>query len=419
MNLLSFRIPLSLLTIINSNREMFKERDIINTYCLCSAIRTYYNYKHFRLKEDKDTYITIHNEVIRRVITSMNKDYKVLINKLLTLKILECNNSFSQGSFSLGYRFGPALLETEWQTISFTKFLNEFAPQTGHKKVFKCLHQRFLDSLVTHKSIPDGWQRDICDLTVNITPGLGHSIEDIKAFAHTLAARKAAESEKGVQKEHYLYNINCSLTAIEEKNISPYINVEGFSNRLHSAITNMPKEIRFKLTYKNKPLINLDVRSSQFLLLATFYTNSAAHQQEKKKFINIVENQDVYSLLGDEGGFSREVAKQRIYIVMFGQNYIQKNPMSDAFRKLFPLLSQQIYLAKETNFKNVAATLQNIESKIVLENTLLPLLRAGVAAFSIHDSLLVTQENVLVAKDALTQAFKNEIGITPFIREES
>jgi hypothetical protein len=417
--LTSFHIPLSPLQ--NTIPEgLFDENETINAFCFLNAVRVYSNFSHKRLKKSEDSFVCIHTVKIRKEITSLAGRYTTLINKMINCKVIECDRKYSKGSFSMGYRIGPALLGATWQYVDYGEFLKQFS--IGHRKVYQNLYPRFAATLKPDEPII-AWQKESCrlteelkkdlslDLPLNITDVIDNAAQgDYEKYIENFPAE-----DSPLTIEHFRISRRSALDKIEKGTWNACIFSEGFAPRLFNCFTNLSSSFRQYARIEGEELFNLDIRNSQPCLLPVFYNNSPEDQAEKAEYINTLKTKDLYALIGEKCGLNRAEAKKSFFIIMFAENYMQKNKVSRAFKSLFPILSQRLHIKKEKDFKQVAKEMQTTEAEIVIKNTLLPFLQSGGKGFSIHDSIMVRARDVDNIQEALAASFESRLKFRPVI----
>jgi hypothetical protein len=426
--LLNFVVPvLSDLCFYDLIFEIFKEeRERINFFTFCYGLRVFSNYNHKSLKNDADSFIKINTDTIRFNMTSLTQDYKKFILKLIDYKFIECDNSYSPGNYSLGYRFGPKMINLRWEEKDYPEFLSFIAPRTGHKKVFRRIPERFSLKLKHWSGAVSEWIRNVCakaeiagqGLTVHYPENfdeLNWKVSEEK-YANYLLKKKKREALLSV--DHFAANNRLNLDRISQLRFSAFIDEGGFSNRLFTEFVCIPTELRPMVKFQGEQLFNIDLRCAQCCFLASFYDNSILNQNEKSLFISAMQNTeiDLYSILAKEGNMPRADAKDKIFVIMFAPNYMQTGKICRAFKKLFPILSSKIYQAKNADYTDVARAMQTTESKIMIEGVLQFLLDQNIPAFSIHDSIMTTAPWVETVKTAIDSFFFAEMGFKPILR---
>ncbi len=409
--------------------EIFKdERMRINFFTFCSGLRIFTNYNHRSLKRMSDSFIKINVETIRKSMTSLARDHSKLIKLMIDNNFIECDKSFSKGNFSQGYRFGAEMINLKWEKPDYKEFLKFIAPKTGHKKVFQRLPERFALKLTHWSGAVTEWIREVCELAenegknlrVNYPDNFDEMVDEVAARKYEKYLKEHPNEPYPLELHHFAANHRLNLDRIAQLEFSAYIQEGGFSNRLFSEITSLPSEYRKLVTNKDQEFFNVDLRCAQCCFLAAFYDSSEDDQKEKSEFIAAMQNpdKDLYSLLAETVNLSRADAKEKIFTIFFGPNYMQTGKICLAFKKLFPILSQKLYTAKLEDYTNVARIMQGTECEIIIKNSLLPLLKEKVPVFSIHDSLMTTKEFLPKVKNHIEAAFEAKMGFKPILKIE-
>lgn len=405
-----------------------EERMRINFFTFSSGLRIFSNYNHRSLKRMADSFIKINVETIRKSMTSLARDHTKLIKLMVDNNFIECDKSFSKGNFSQGYRFGPKMINLKWEKPNYQEFLKFIAPKTGHKKVFQRLPERFSLKLTHWSGAVTEWIREVCELAenegqnlrVNYPDNFDEMVDEVAARKYNKYLKEHPNEPFPLELHHFAANHRLNLDRIAQLEFSAYIQEGGFSHRLFSEITSLPTEYRKLVTNKDQEFFNVDLRCAQCCFLAAFYDSSEDDQKEKAEFIAAMQNKekDLYSLLAETVNLSRADAKEKIFTIFFGPNYMQTGKICLAFKKLFPILSQKLYTAKLEDYTNVARIMQRTECEIIIRDSLLPLLREKIPVFSIHDSLMTTKEFIPKVQSYIEAAFEAKMGFKPILKIE-
>jgi hypothetical protein len=115
----------------------------------------------------------------------------------------------------------------------------------------------------------------------------------------------------------------------------------------------------------------------------------------------------------------RDAAKVESFTLFFAKNYTaSKTKFTKAFKKEFPLLYNNIRALKKENYRYVAHLLQSAEADIVIKGVSTDLFAKGVANFTIHDSVMATEENAEMVAKALHDKFFEITGVSPTLKIE-
>lgn len=225
--------------------------------------------------------------------------------------------------------------------------------------------------------------------------------------------------------------------------------ISNTNGRLTNYLVNFPSKILPFIQLDNKAIVQIDLRTSQFLLLANiinvYITNGACkllsyfnHIKSKeylmrfiskmKEFDNIMPEvgvlindsssgkytssdvihfirdvfyNDFYVIVQKELGLSdRDVAKQLLFRLIFKKT-ARKDELLDKLNNRYPTLMKIIKAFKtidkenkdcDNGETNLAVFLQWIESEIFIDKILNPLRKKGIPCFSRHDSICTTYD---------------------------
>jgi hypothetical protein len=119
-----------------------------------------------------------------------------------------------------------------------------------------------------------------------------------------------------------------------------YYQRQGKDNRLHSILTNMPKDLRPFLRFKNKPMVSLDIKASQPYLFAgllkfIFLDRDVAHID---KYLNTIIKKD-----------TRESVEDTIHTVMIKES-LKRADIKEIEEFIFLIENKDIYSYIGANF---------------------------------------------------------------------
>lgn len=237
------------------------------------------------------------------------------------------------------------------------------------------------------------------------------------------------------------------------------------SKRLYHNASSTPKDIRKFLRVEGEPLVEIDASNSQwFLLVALLEAKTREHilyshnknrnskveggnhthtrtlplmfptfqteLQTLKAYLEQGVFRQVFTAVVSEmqgkeytEGKTKGLLIKRILFEDPNRNYMVKEPIVQAFKSLFPTLYKSIvWLKKEgldyqslgysqkDSYKALAVELQRMESSIFIRGVHKHL--EGVLRLSIHDALLVRQNDVKRVLNGLQQTAKDKWGIS-------
>jgi hypothetical protein len=219
----------------------------------------------------------------------------------------------------------------------------------------------------------------------------------------------------------------------------------------------LKKDFRKYLTYEGKLLISIDLSCSQpFLLLAllneNFYkennfniTESVWQKLQKVKdlvepYINqyLSENDEeleryrdmvIKGVLYDkmiklcDKDVNRDQIKEVLFTIFYSSNYSKnENTVNDKeiFKKLFPKIFGLIEILKKYEHNILAIILQSIESEIFLNRISKRITneKSNVPIFTIHDSIIVVENQKDYVKEIVYDEIFKAIGFAPTLKIE-
>lgn len=222
-----------------------------------------------------------------------------------------------------------------------------------------------------------------------------------------------------------------------------------FGNRLHSCITNLNKKYRTDIRFKgsDEPLTEIDITSSQMYFFVNLRTDlvSEVLPPTDAKLVNqkinsllkcpgyikfryqvLYGDKDIYQEFADEFKIERDEAKELMFTIFFGSKYIKKQDQLAYFENRFPGLLYQLNELKSFKLtdspsrkthSNLTLILQRIESKMVLENSIIAAADQGITdILTIHDSWLVKESQAEEFESILTSIFFKRFLAAPEFR---
>lgn len=425
--------------------------------------------------------------------------YERVIQPLLELDIIQshdfgyrtyANNSTKgkeKGLVGIRYRINPLLIEETLAILDFKKkksFIDspalndntdsikdtinsktkEFSVGIENKKVFRWIEEnaeRMCEQYINLKisdSMPVNYPIE-CKYSIGLSYNTKHTtIEMAKKFA----------SKKNLDLFYYKDTfyiddrnrfIKHQIEAIKlryktETNKINLLPIEFKRNRktlrVYNHLTSFPSHLLPFLSINNKTIVQIDLKTSQFLLLANLINNFIAYGPDKlinqfkheqtrsylKRFVLILEenwlgsnksaidinnpksNQysisdlirfirevffgDFYEIVKSDLNLSeRAIAKQTLFRIIFGKS-IRPGLYEKKLRELYPTLMSifedykdekafHVGVEKKENldYTNLSVFLQCVESEIYIDNILIPLQKKGIPCFTRHDSIVV------------------------------
>lgn len=380
---------------------------------------------HPNKKEIQNGWTDVASQRIYRVIGS-EINWVDLRNQMVEKEILEVRKHYIVGSKSMSYRISPKLMEQKWEYVEESELFPNYRAGAYRSPNSRAYREFITDpKKLKKKLLPsyDSISREFSKLKIVKTASI-----HIDVFARaTKVYEKCKTSKNKYQRKKTLQDcINQEYEYIRRVEDYAAIGISKINGRMHNPITSLPKVYREKLRYgnNNKELISVDCVSFQPFLLLTFYGNSYKEQKEKKRFVHVAINNDIYKVLAAKiGGLTREEAKIQLLKTLYSNKYCQDTPMAKALEELFPILVKKLKRLREGGPRahaKIAIAMQRLESDIMIQGVLKEFYAShpGRPAFPIHDSFLVLKEDVEIISDLIKKHSIVRVGFAPNLKVE-
>ncbi|MBP2619111.1 hypothetical protein [Chryseobacterium jejuense] len=368
---------------------------------------------------------TGYTSISKKILGSIIKDYRKYIDYLKEQNIIEEDN-YIVGLKCGGLRFSEKYRSklkpvdiTKWTLIKNLQYLRKEINQKATTELY--FLKKWLENLdVDISKARDYLSRELAKDELN---GIGHS----------------------------LVRYNSRLLPIErlsaKNNISFF--VDNTAGRLHTPITQLKSELRKHLKWKGKVLYSVDISNSQPYLLQSLMNvelfercnmtdrinavNPAIDTARLKNLIaSISSKKDVISfnqivtsgrfyenfgkllkengeLIGIPDEKIKEKVKEIIFTTFFSKNTaIRYRNVIKLFKRTFPNVYKVISTIKKDQHNTLAVILQNLEADIILNNVCKKLDKKHpeVPLFTLHDSVITTEDNVELVEKTIQQTMK-------------
>jgi len=391
-----------------------------------------------RKKKDIEEY-TGYTPISSSILGSTIKDYRKYIDYLIQQNIIEEDRSYIPDTKCRGFRFaepyGTVLKPVEityWKLIKNITYLRKNYDQ-GSTNELSHLKQWFKDLDVDLKGAKKYLKRKFKEECRN--PDI--EFPELRYNSRLLPIQKLSE------KEH------------------PLFFVDKTAGRLHTYITQLKTELRRYLKWKDKILCSIDISNSQPYLLQSFLDKETYDKCNNKERLETIETQSDTIMLGvliesisqeediilfksivssgqfyeefgrllkENGEFidvpeskMRETVKDITFSTLFSKNSaIRYRNSIKIFERTFPNVYKVIKKIKENKHNVLAIALQNLEAELVLHKTCKKISeeRPDVPIFTLHDSIVTTEENIEYVQSALHSVMKENISVEPNFKVE-
>lgn len=242
---------------------------------------------------------------------------------------------------------------------------------------------------------------------------------------------------------------------LENINESRYrMSIDDFGKRLHTNLTNLPKELRKCLRYDGNILVEVDIKNCQFYFVIKFVLdyvksnnpklynelisldndtdklnllNQSIEYEDAALYIKDATSQEFYENIGENFNlkYGFELTRDNIKKYMFESIFSKpesKSRIKTIFKEMYPLVYKILDDKKKNNsletdkFKALSKSLQQLESSLVLRTICKNPLLKDIPIFTIHDAILTTNENVPLVKEIIETTLYNSIHLRPNVK---
>lgn len=278
---------------------------------------------------------------------------------------------------------------------------------------------------------------------------------------NALAELQSLKDKGNFTSKQYTYAL-IALNKINEGFSDSTVDMTGF--RLHTALTGLNKRFRRFLHVNGQKLVAVDICNSQFFF-SLVLLNELFYDKEIGRF-NLVDIMDkgknynkyfnsfsimsrlrdafdvelfkelcaegtIYEWFGkrlyQEGVLNkkspieyRECAKTRLIRILFSKNNSSNTKTKELFRTVFPSVWDVFAEIKREEHSTMAVMLQRIEAFCVLESAAksFSYVCPDAPLFSVHDSLVTTEEYAIKLKEVMGNEIEKLMGIRPKFKIE-
>ena len=336
--------------------------------------------------DGKDAYIQLKMAHLKAIIPEASEVVRLLID----MEILERDGHYEPGSKSYGYRLvAPELRNASRKRIPLEDArLTKRLADHRRKEVKATVHRWLREQLyrLSLAEIDEELLRQAARLSV-LEKGNGTVEDKVKAYSYALEM---------IHDGYY------------------HATVDDFG-RFHTNVTNLKREFRAVLRVSGRPLLELDIKSSQLLFLGLEIEKEG---WECGDYLDRCQD-DVYRFIAAKAKVTRgEVKKAITQRALFSpnDNRCQKTKIKRTFNQLFPEVAAYIYQAKavKDGHRLLAQRLQKAESDFIIKTVCDRIRREKQASFitTIHDSLLFLEKDSEYVKTVVADEFA-KLGVKP------
>lgn len=370
-------------TILKTVKELNVEYNVKERLLFISAQFSKMYEINYRKQFDNDNYdefvnIQVSADKLREI---FSRDYTMYLNILKDLGFLSWNtNSNNNKSYSniknectIYHWNEPNGLVTEVAITAKNIFKNFY--------IFSSKNDKYLNLINNYKVILHQIQID--DDIINDL-----SIEGLKSINDDFDVENLLKKQ--------IKDLN-KLRTIVSKTETNYVVIDDFSERLHTQITNLSKNYRKYLKIDGKKLVEIDIVNSQPWLASLVIDD----EQFNKDCIDGV----IYQKLMMDC-YERDKVKKCLYFIMFGGWQVRgkgDTKFLNNFKTLYPKAQEKIEELNKDDHKNLARLLQKTEANLMIKNVWSRLFDNKIKSLTIHDSIMIKEEDLEQAKNILEE----------------
>lgn len=363
---------------------------------ICSLIEDYTvianNFKNLHLSR----YVFISDRTIAEYITDRTSRLNAK-NYLLDNKIIECDFKSYTNDKAYGYR-----IHIDYESLPVIYFLQT---NTLIKNIIEKRNSRYNLLPEQYHIARDNFMKIKIDYS---------KANDYVNSLYLSDIQDSSDYTQVIKKYKYYFS---SILRIQTGDL--YFQQNKTNNRIDNNLSNLPTDLR-KFIITDKPLYNLDCTNSQpFLFGIVLIENGIVDINYNREVVNgtIYEYyaNSYNSLYQTE--ITRGDAKKIIMKILFSKNVMYQN-YKDVFRLIFPYAYDFIYKRKLEEHNKLAIELQKLESGLIIDEITNKLNLENINYYTIHDSIVVEEDNVEKTMSILVNTFVEKYNITPKIKQE-
>jgi hypothetical protein len=220
--------------------------------------------------------------------------------------------------------------------------------------------------------------------------------------------------------------------------------------RVHTLLTSLDRELRCCLSVGGRPLVGLDLKNSQPLIVGMvarqFYSSKNAPRRLSAMAFGGARHPYAYKLFRGGGssssppdveayvrecergtfyeslmtpGEDRGAFKEKFYTeVLFGRNRYH-SPLKKKFELRYPHVAHMLRVLKKNEYQRSAWVMQHFEASIFIHRICGRILREGplLPLYTIHDSILTVPDAVGYVRSVILEEFA-KLGVRPRLHKE-
>jgi len=374
---------------------------------------------HF-MRNDFDGYkgCKLNLETLTRIIGTKNGQTIKIINDLIAHGIIQRSGNYLIGSQSYNYAITHISNFSDESVTSLYKF-----KRISEKIIAKAneFYKNDSDDLLLYKEY-------LCKLNIN---GLDEYFNNCVNNNNNIELYPMlGELTSGQLQYVSVVKTNLVLQALSKINEGDiYVHRKDTSSRVYTSISMIKRETKPLLKYEGSSLIEFDIRNSQPLIASILIKNYWLRKgkdlpNDVIQYIKDCEKgvfYDYFMNLNNVSSSRRSEFKQKFFSQVYFSRVLPieyDTKLKKQFKLKYPHCDEAITFIKggigSTDYNQFAIALQRKEAEIIFDQVNLPLLKAGVAAFNIYDSILCLPKDKDMVMERILNAFR-QLNLKPTI----
>lgn len=196
----------------------------------------------------------------------------------------------------------------------------------------------------------------------------------------------------------------CLVLNIENEIL--YAKKDDFSGRIHTNLTVLPRALRKYITVDNEELVQVDMVSSQPMMLHRLMERMGMRGGEVDEYKKLIESKKFYEHFAD--CFPEDKERSALKIALLIQLFFDK-PRKHYFKskkkfdKLFPQIASFVVYCRRSDYKNMPLLLQMEEVNFMQNGVIPEFIKRYPDTFftTIHDSIVVKKSDIHKALEVM------------------
>lgn len=335
---------------------------------------------------NKLSFININIKFWEKIISK--KELPKILKFLKDSNIIECDNIYSPGIKSKGYRLSEFARMGKWKSTPFKD-----------KKLTAKMENA---NAITKASLKGGYR-----VAMQWSDSL--RLDEVRAKKYVYNHFK---SNDGL--------FQSAMIAIKNFNYNKFCSVDSLGNRLHTNLTNFSSHLRKFIDIGNQKLYLCDIKNSQPLFLYVAMKERNVPKLELELYRTLVEEGRFYEYLSEKlcvdisSDDARKKFKKKVFgSLLFDKNRTKLSKLEVIFSESFPNIFREIRDIKRIKHNRLAILLQNIESSFIfgLIEKLDTMFKGQTPLVTIHDAICSTKEYIEDIKNSMYNYAKQLYGI--------